>query len=148
MTTDKVDPLDRATLRRLLAEATKAPWKAVTEMHPSAVKSHKEAVSLYGLDCLIYTMSRDYLNLPETFERQKVDAELIGALRNAASALLDRLEQVEGLTSEFVAYWLRNGGCGMCGGVPHSTTCYVGRMQNLLGEALAARPVPPAPEGK
>ena len=137
------DPLDRATLRRLLAEATKAPWKAVTEMHPSAVKSHKEAVSLYGLDCLIYTMSRDYLNLPETFERQKVDAELIAALRNAASALLDRLEQVEAALVDVLEEMEAQVRAGSC---DDSIACRA--TIERAREALAARPVPPTPEGK
>lgn len=41
----------------------------------------------------------------------------------------DTLERV---AEQFVGYWLRNGGCGMCGGVPHSTTCFVARMAALL----------------
>lgn len=40
------------------------------------------------------------------------------------------------LAAEFVRYWTTDrtpDGCGMCGGIPHSTTCYVGRMASLLG---------------
>jgi hypothetical protein len=42
------------------------------------------------------------------------------------------------LVREFIAYWTTDRayggdvGCGMCGGIPHSTTCYVGRMDALL----------------
>lgn len=42
------------------------------------------------------------------------------------------------LAAEFVRYWTTDrtpDGCGMCGGIPHSTTCYVGRMATLIGSA-------------
>jgi hypothetical protein len=53
------------------------------------------------------------------------------------------------LATEFVNYWTGDnedrrrrvgdsGGCGMCGGSVHSTTCFVGRFQALL----TAAPVP------
>lgn len=44
----------------------------------------------------------------------------------------ERLQALSGVAVEFVTYWLRDGGCGMCGGVPHSTTCFVGRVAALL----------------
>lgn len=53
------------------------------------------------------------------------------------------------LAGEFVDYWTGENearvrrigaeaasGCGMCGGIPHSTTCFVGRFQALLTAAL------------
>lgn len=43
-----------------------------------------------------------------------------------------QLQEHRKLMRQFVEYWLRDGGCGMCGGVPHSTTCYVGRMEFML----------------
>lgn len=54
------------------------------------------------------------------------------------SELLEKSQALLALATtarEFVAYWLRDGGCGMCGGVPHSTTCFVGRMEKLIGRA-------------
>lgn len=47
---------------------------------------------------------------------------------------------VEATCREFVAYWLREGGCGMCGGLPHSASCFVGRIEVAL-LAEAERPV-------
>jgi hypothetical protein len=49
------------------------------------------------------------------------------------------------LVREFVNYWTGDnedrrrrvgdsGGCGMCGGLPHSATCFVGRMDTLLNQ--------------
>jgi hypothetical protein len=43
-------------------------------------------------------------------------------------------DTLHSVAQQFVAYWLRGGGCGMCGGVPHSTTCFVGRMAVLLAK--------------
>jgi len=49
----------------------------------------------------------------------------------------DKMRQHRDLMRAFVTYWLRDGGCGMCGGVPHSTTCFVGRMDAMLkGETV------------
>lgn len=78
-----------------------------------------------------------------------VDAGDQMALRDAAS-LLERydgaLTSLESVAREFVDYWTRrtlvNGtanGCGMCGGVPHSTTCFVGRMAALLEGEMTYR---------
>jgi hypothetical protein len=54
--------------------------------------------------------------------------------------------RVRELATEFVNYWTGDnedrrrrvgdsGGCGMCGGTVHSTTCFVGRFQALLTAA-------------
>lgn len=56
-----------------------------------------------------------------------------------------RLEEV---AAEFVAYWERAGGCGMCGGLPHAATCFVRRFRSIL-EAAAQEgetPVVKTPE--
>lgn len=48
---------------------------------------------------------------------------------------------IETLVAEFIRYWTTDrtpDGCGMCGGIPHSTTCYVGRMATLLGSGTVA----------
>lgn len=42
---------------------------------------------------------------------------------------------LEKLVEEFIRYWTTDrtpDGCGMCGGLPHSTTCFVGRFDMLL----------------
>lgn len=41
----------------------------------------------------------------------------------------------------FVSHYRKNGGCGHCGGIPHTTTCHVGRIEAALAEA-AERPAP------
>lgn len=46
-------------------------------------------------------------------------------------------ETLEQVAHRFVAYWTKDHspggkGCGMCGGIPHSTTCFVGRMEAAL----------------
>lgn len=74
-------------------KATPGPWHAATKPHPEAVRLKKEAVSLYGPDCRIYSMALDYGVLPETHARQRADAELIAALRNLCPALRQTLEQ-------------------------------------------------------
>jgi hypothetical protein len=49
-----------------------------------------------------------------------------------------QIAHLEATAREFVAYWTTDRayggevGCGMCGGIPHSTTCYVGRIAALL----------------
>jgi hypothetical protein len=36
------------------------------------------------------------------------------------------------LARECVVYFTRNGGCGHCGGLPHTTTCFVGRFAAVI----------------
>lgn len=51
------------------------------------------------------------------------------------------LAKLRQLATEFVAYWTTDRayggpdvGCGMCGGITHSSTCYVGRMHAMLAK--------------
>lgn len=37
------------------------------------------------------------------------------------------------VAQEFIAYYSGGGGCSNCGGLPHTTTCFVGRFQRALG---------------
>lgn len=37
---------------------------------------------------------------------------------------------------EFIAYHRQNGACGNCGGLPHSSTCFVGRFETVLTKAF------------
>lgn len=57
-------------------------------------------------------------------------------LGEASKALLAaRSGSLNDLVAEFISYWTTDrtpDGCGMCGGRPHSTTCFVGRMARLL----------------
>ena len=46
------------------------------------------------------------------------------------------------IAQEFIDYYTKAGGCSNCGGVPHTTTCFVGRFT----AALAAPPQTPQPE--
>jgi hypothetical protein len=46
------------------------------------------------------------------------------------------------VAAEFVHYWTKYrtpDGCGMCGSIPHSTTCYVGKMAVLLSSSDGSR---------
>ena len=55
-----------------------------------------------------------------------------GAVTTAPRAEAPTLRTI---AAEFVRYWTTDrtpDGCGMCGGIPHSTTCYVGRMAAVL----------------
>ena len=54
-------------------------------------------------------------------------------------------QALEVLAGEFVRYWTTDrtpDGCGMCGGIPHSTTYYVGRMAAMLGSVSDSSPEP------
>lgn len=62
----------------------------------------------------------DRLDEVEADAQQQIDA-----LKAERDALRE-------LASDFVLYWLRDGGCGMCGGASHSSTCYVGLFLALL----------------
>src|SRR5687767_1713220 len=48
------------------------------------------------------------------------------------------------LLREFIDYWTKrphrhdDGGCGMCGGQPHTSTCFVGRIDSALAAHLTA----------
>lgn len=50
----------------------------------------------------------------------------------------------------FIAHYRKNGGCSHCGGIPHTTTCYVGRMEAALQQsqvpAPAWQPIETAPK--
>lgn len=83
---DALDALDQA--------ATPGEWRASTTPHPEAVRLKVEAVTVSASDCRIYTMRRDYGCLPETFQRQKADAKLIAAMRNALPAMLEDLKKL------------------------------------------------------
>lgn len=54
----------------------------------------------------------------------------------SVAAMYRSLFDLRSVASEFVDYWSnptrRAGGCGMCGGMPHSATCYVGRIERVL----------------
>ena len=57
----------------------------------------------------------------------------------------EEMEELNALAEEFVRYWTTDrtpDGCGMCGGIPHSTTCYVGRMDALLKDSTSASSSP------
>lgn len=82
-----------ADLRRLLEQGTPGPWRAAINPHRLAVEAQKEAASVYGPDCLIYRVARDYVCLLETWERQRSDAALIVAAVNALPALLEEIAQ-------------------------------------------------------
>lgn len=58
-------------------KATPLPWHAHGAPHREAVRLRKESTGVSGPDCLIYTMPRDYDCLPETFARQRRDADFI-----------------------------------------------------------------------
>lgn len=91
-----------------------------------------------------------------THESALIENRLIGALECGADALraLSLVQELEAVAREFVDYWTgateanfrRSGAmgtnakrsCGMCGGVPHSTTCFVGRMQVVLSSPVPA----------
>lgn len=52
------------------------------------------------------------------------------------------------LVREFIDYWTGrerhpDGGCGNCGGLPHSTTCFVGRFEQALRTPAAPSAAPP-----
>lgn len=91
-------------------QATPGPWRAAVTPHPSAISGKKEAASVYGPDCLIYTAGRDYSCLPDTWERQRADAAHIAAcdpqtvvalvaevrrLRETGRAMLTKLSAME-----------------------------------------------------
>lgn len=42
---------------------------------------------------------------------------------------------------EFVAYYRKNGGCSHCGGIPHTSTCFVGRTEDALWDVAGVFPV-------
>lgn len=44
-------------------------------------------------------------------------------------------ETLETACRAFVAHYRQNGGCSHCGGMPHSTTCFVGRVERALAGA-------------
>jgi hypothetical protein len=72
------------------------------------------------------------------YRRADVDAKLAAEARGRAP---QEEEPLDALAREFVRYWTTDrtpDGCGMCGGIPHSTTCYVGRMASLLARGRAA----------
>ncbi|MGE3341569.1 MAG: hypothetical protein AB7J46_06770, partial [Candidatus Altimarinota bacterium] len=81
---------------RLLKDITPGEWRAVTRMHPEAIRLKKECVAVYGPESLIYRMSRDYVCLPETYERQKRDAEFIAAAPRIIRGLLAALASPSG----------------------------------------------------
>lgn len=101
---DVIALMDEA--RRLLNDITPGEWHAATTPHPEAVRLKKEAVSVYGPGCLIYSMARDYSTLPETFERQKRDAEFIAEaprlLRDLLSVIDQQGQHLEMLSKENV----------------------------------------------
>lgn len=49
------------------------------------------------------------------------------------------MSDVQAVAEAFIAYYSRGGGCSNCGGLPHSSECFVGRFQ----AALARVGVPP-----
>jgi hypothetical protein len=48
-------------------------------------------------------------------------------------------ETLAQVAADFVAYYSRSGGCSNCGGLPHTTTCFVGRFQSALPSVRSAR---------
>lgn len=50
--------------------------------------------------------------------------------------------RLEDVAAEFVAYWERAGGCGMCGGLPHAETCFVLRFRRVLEAAAQEAETP------
>ena len=88
--TGRIEAL-RDEIEALMVGITPEPWHAATSPHPAAVRARKEAVSVYGPDCLIYSMSRDYVCLPETWDRQKRDAKFIAAAPRLVRELLSAI---------------------------------------------------------
>ena len=77
------DLISREAIERLATHepnATPAPWHAANGVGVAA---------LSGPDCQIYVMALSRYDLPETWARQRADAEYIAALRNAASSLIE-----------------------------------------------------------
>lgn len=139
MKSEPVDPLDRATLRRLLAEATPGPWIADFEHEPVVLLDDNEPGR-----CVVATCEQP---------QAEYDAELIAVLRNSASALLDRLEQVEQALEQERAALRRIEHAPFHGKNVRPRGPYIllddaFPKMRALREALAARPVPPTSEGE
>jgi hypothetical protein len=49
-------------------------------------------------------------------------------------------EDLRDLVRELIVRYTKNGGCGWCGGLPHSKECLVGRMEVALLDK--ANPIP------
>lgn len=45
---------------------------------------------------------------------------------------------IEDVARRFIAYYSREGGCSNCGGLPHTTTCFVGLFQKALAAPSGA----------
>ncbi len=122
-------PVDRATLRRLLAKATSEPWVFDEDDGLMSVRAERGDTIVCGCRSL---------RAPN-----RINAELIAALRNSASALLDRLEQVEQALDDLlmaIDAQVERRDCDPSPGL------FLFMSHARL--ALAARPVPPIPEGK
>jgi hypothetical protein len=67
-----------------------------------------------------------------------IDAALLERATRDLSDMERQRDELLALMREFVAYWTTGRayggdvGCGMCGGIPHSTTCFVGRMALMV----------------
>jgi hypothetical protein len=73
------------------------------------------------------------------------DARETGAPGSSRSTQTGDSDALRALVLEFIAYWTTDRaygnsevGCGMCGGVTHSTTCYVGRMDKVVNNHACA----------
>ena len=53
--------------------------------------------------------------------------------KSRAEAAEHREAALRAVADAFVAHYTRGGGCGHCGGLPHSTGCYVGKFAALSG---------------
>jgi hypothetical protein len=82
-------------IRERAEKATAGPWHTHGTPHPEAVRLRKEAAGVSSDECLIYLSRRDYVCLPETFERQQADAEFIANARQDVPYLLTALAASE-----------------------------------------------------
>lgn len=125
----------------LLEKASPAKWRANTKPHAEAVRANNEAVSLHGPDCLIYVVSRDYANLPETWQRQRADCELIAALRNAAPELIRKAREHDDLVQALMRVVAATDRCTFYG--PADQLDDIDKARQLL--ARLSTPTPAAP---
>jgi len=59
-----------------MTKPTPKPWRVV-------VATSDDFLAVYGPDCLLWTVKRDFGCLPCTWKRQKADARLVVRLRNS-----------------------------------------------------------------
>ncbi len=45
------------------------------------------------------------------------------------------IARLRDIAADFVMYYTRRGGCSNCGGLPHSTTCFVGLFESALNDS-------------